>query len=360
VKVHSDVGQLAGTVLLVAASCPLPTPPCASYASRLTAGSRAQGDGANRRLMIKFRGDVHPTAKRAAVRSAMQVSASSAADDEEAAARVDTLRRQLESLDLEGGSWAAVLHPLRSISWAQRCTLQIDAHGRLAAWPRQKRPSEAEAAGRKPGSRALVYCFVDELEAIEVTNGEQSIAEKYAAAEGLCEADDGHMSGWVWREEAQAKRLGSKGATFTKIWADIDKRAARLTWWHAPPDRCLPRGLGRLLESVTASAATAVHAEEVTAVCELAADTSGGHAAATSEWLTQRLAFAIAEANVPMLLKTMTVANVMLRSGSADLAAAISVNCRPVVVAAADFDGRTSGACCLESFALRCVLLADQ
>ena len=105
----------------------------------------------------------------------------------------------------------------------------------------------------------------------------------------------------------------------------------------------MPFGMQRLIESVTTNSSTESHAEQLGAICELAAETAGGHATATADWLTQKLAVALADADGSMLLRIMTVINVIIRSGTPDLASATAACCKPVVLAVASFDPRTSG-----------------
>lgn len=318
-------------------------------------------------VAIKFRAETAPTEKRAAVRAAIQSmpAAARAAEaekssprasmrasttgwdaemepaSEEDVAMVTSLREQLRQLLTEGGSYEAVIHPHGRTGVAKRCIVQADAVGRMAAWPRLEHDGAGEYAAidlRDTSAAPHAFWFIDEVERVEVTAGDLSELEQVEHAHGRfeAEADATQVSGWVWVEEKQKKKA------FVKRWAQLDARLNQLSWFLAPPDVNLPVGMDKLLAELTADTPEPAKPEHVKAVTLLGADTAGGHAEATSTWLAENLTAALAKGSVNSLFKTLTVIQVMVRSGSSDLASAISLNCRPPVLAASTFDSHAA------------------
>ena len=321
-------------------------------------------------VAIKFRSEIPPTEKRAAVRAAIQrlpmaaLAAEAERNSPRASMRASTkgwdagpaaepaseedvemvvaLREQLRSLVLEGGSYEAVIHSQSRAGVAKRCIIQVDPVGRMAAWPRVDSDVAGERAVsdlRDTSAAPHAFFFVDELERVEVTAGNLSEAEQVEQQHGMfvAEADSKQVSGWVWVEEKQKKK-----SAFVKRWAQLDAQANQLSWFLAPPDESLPNGMDKLLAELTADTAEPAQQEHVKAVTVLSADTAGGHAEATSTWLAENLTAALAEGSVNSLFKTLTVLQIMIRSGSSDLASAISLNCRPAVLAASNFDSHAA------------------
>ena len=279
-------------------------------------------------VSVKFRSTVPPNEKRAAVRAALE-----RMDAEEAAAF--SLRQQLEQLVFEGGSYPAVIHPSQRAGIARRCIFQVDAAGRMAAWPRAPAQAGAEGVHEQCDTSGPPYafCFVDEIERVEVSAGALSLSERLTVS---AEAEDPDtLSGWVWVEEKKKK-------TFVRRWAQLSTATSQLSWWHAPPEQRLPHGLGNLLLEITTEASK--QPEKLATCVEICADTAGGQAEATSEWLGQRITVAMAEGALPVLLKTLGLLQVLMRSGSSDLAGAISLNCRAAVLATSELDARSVSA----------------
>lgn len=333
-------------------------------------------------VAIKFRAATVATEKRAAVRAAIQqlpAAARSAEtekssprasmrasmkngdggwDDaepatEEDVAMVGALREQLRQLLTEGGSYQAVIHSHGRTGVARRCIVQADACGRMAAWPRLEGERGGEHAVsdlRDTSAAPYAFWFIDEVEHAEVTAGDLSELEQVEQAHGKfeAEADARHVSGWVWVEEKQKKK------TFVKRWAQLDARANQLSWFLAPPDVSLPVGMDKLLAELTADTPEPAKQEHVKAVTLLSADTAGGHAEATSTWLAENLTAALAEGSVNSLFKTLIVLQIMVRSGSSDLASGISLNCRPAVMAATSFDSHAADVSSVEAAERAC------
>ena len=336
-------------------------------AATAESGGAAAGGG----VVIKFRSSVAPTEKRAAVRAAIQhVSPAALAaeaerdsprasmrvqkgwDDDGAAAvappsaddvaLVGALREQLRGLVLEGGSYQAVLRATSRTGVSKRCIFQVDAHGRMAAYPRLQTEVDEDAEGainelRDTSQAPYAYCFVDELERVEVSSGDLSEAEAVEKQHGEFAveiSETKELSGWVWVEEKQKK---SK-STFVKRWGKFDREKSELSWYHAPPDLTLPNGMEKLLVELTANTPQPANPEHVKAVTVLSMDTAGGQAEATSMWLAEALTTALAEGSVTRLFKTLTILQIMIRAGSTDLASAISLNCRPVVLMSTELD----------------------
>ena len=339
----------------------------ATMQAATTESGGAAGGGAG--VVIKFRSNVAPTEKRAAVRAAIQrmpaaalaaeaerdsprasMRVSKGWDDGEPAAApseddvalVGSLREQLRGLVLEGGSYQAVLRAQSRTGVSKRCIFQVDAVGRMAAWPRLQQEVDEDAEGainelRDTSEAPYAYCFVDELERVEVTAGVLSEAEAVEKQHGEFAveiSDTKELSGWVWVEEKQKKQK----SMFVKRWGNFDRQKGELSWYHAPPDLTLPNGMEKLLVELTANTPEPAHPEHVKAVTVLSMDTAGGQAEATSTWLAEALTTALAEGSVTRLFKTLTILQIMIRAGSSDLGSAVSLNCRPAVLMASELD----------------------